>query len=212
VVRGHAGLGGHAGFFPDLIVFKELRLQGALGVDAPAYRAPSNCWSRAASIRRPARRIEPLDNASDLLATWRRGRRPPPVHAVLVPGAEAKPRLRCSPGGGEGRGPRGAGVPTTCRAQHFPRAARHPKLARAVHDLLATLLWNARLDVRLRELIIMRIGWVMGRSTSGQHWRVAVGLGCRTTTCWPCATASTKVRGRPSGRTHRTDEALAAAR
>jgi len=24
---------------------------------------------------------------------------------------------------------------------------RHPKLARAVHDLLATLLWNARLDV-----------------------------------------------------------------
>ena len=54
----------------------------------------------------------------------------------------------------------------------------HPKLARAVHDLLATLLWNAQLDVRLRELIIMRIGWSTGSDYEwAQHWRVALGLG-----------------------------------
>jgi alkylhydroperoxidase family enzyme len=55
---------------------------------------------------------------------------------------------------------------------------RRPGLARAVHDLLSALLWDARLDARLRELVIMRIGWVTGSTYEWtQHWRVATGLG-----------------------------------
>lgn len=55
---------------------------------------------------------------------------------------------------------------------------RHPTLARALNDLLSTLLFGAALDARLRELVILRIGW---RTASvyewTQHWRVAEGLG-----------------------------------
>jgi alkylhydroperoxidase family enzyme len=51
---------------------------------------------------------------------------------------------------------------------------RRPKLARAVYDVLTDLLFRSRLDVRLRELLIMRVGW---RSRSAfewaQHWIVA---------------------------------------
>jgi len=55
---------------------------------------------------------------------------------------------------------------------------RQPALAKRVNDLLMTLLIGGELDARLRELIIMRIGW----STSAvyewtQHWRVALQLG-----------------------------------
>ena len=39
---------------------------------------------------------------------------------------------------------------------------RHPKLAKQVNDLLMTLLFKGRLDARLRELVIMRIGWSTG--------------------------------------------------
>jgi alkylhydroperoxidase family enzyme len=54
----------------------------------------------------------------------------------------------------------------------------HPKLAGAVHRLLSTLLWGSELDGRLRELIIMRIGWVTGSNYEWtQHWRVATGMG-----------------------------------
>ena len=75
------------GFHPDHVVFKELRLLGALGVDAPAYRRAldllaSDRWP----FRKVARRVEPLEGAADLLATMAgEGDGPPPVHAVLVP-------------------------------------------------------------------------------------------------------------------------------
>src|SRR5919107_1897921 len=39
VMAGTRGSAETPGFWPDLIVFKELRILGALGVDAPAYRA-----------------------------------------------------------------------------------------------------------------------------------------------------------------------------
>src|SRR5207248_3165926 len=39
VMAGTRGSADTPGFWPDLIVFKELRILGALGVDAPAYRA-----------------------------------------------------------------------------------------------------------------------------------------------------------------------------
>lgn len=54
----------------------------------------------------------------------------------------------------------------------------HPPVARAINDLLATLLWHGALDPRLRELAIMRVAWLTGSDYEWtQHWRVALGLG-----------------------------------
>lgn len=51
---------------------------------------------------------------------------------------------------------------------------RHEDLAARVNGLLHQLLWNGALDARLRELIIMRIGWRQGSVYEWtQHWRVA---------------------------------------
>jgi alkylhydroperoxidase family enzyme len=52
---------------------------------------------------------------------------------------------------------------------------RHPELAKGVLGLLTTLLFTGKkLDVRLRELLIMRIGWVTGSMYEWtQHWRLA---------------------------------------
>lgn len=75
------------GFRPDAVVFKELRLQGALGVDAPAYAA---ALGMLASGRWPfaelARRVVPLERVEDLVRTMAgEGDGPPPLHAVVVP-------------------------------------------------------------------------------------------------------------------------------
>jgi alkylhydroperoxidase family enzyme len=60
----------------------------------------------------------------------------------------------------------------------FQVLLNHPTLARALNDLLATMLWHGRLEPRLRELIIMRIGWLTACDYEWtQHWRVACGLG-----------------------------------
>jgi alkylhydroperoxidase family enzyme len=54
----------------------------------------------------------------------------------------------------------------------------NPPVAAALNGLLSTLLWNGALDARLRELIIMRIGWATGSVYEWtQHWRVATQLG-----------------------------------
>lgn len=53
----------------------------------------------------------------------------------------------------------------------------HPTLTKAIADLLVTLLYRGVLDARLRELAIMRIGWVTGSEYEWtQHWAVALGL------------------------------------
>src|SRR6185312_237896 len=70
VVAGTRGRGSEApGFSPDVIVYKELRVLGALGVDATAYRAALDLL---ASGRYPfeslPRRCVRLDGAADLLA------------------------------------------------------------------------------------------------------------------------------------------------
>lgn len=56
---------------------------------------------------------------------------------------------------------------------------RHPPLARVLGNVLKMLLLeNNRLDGRLRELIIMRIGWLTGSNYEWtQHWRFALDLG-----------------------------------
>jgi alkylhydroperoxidase family enzyme len=53
-----------------------------------------------------------------------------------------------------------------------------PPVARAVQDLLLSMLGRGRLDPRLRELAIMRIGWVTGSVYEWtQHWRIARDVG-----------------------------------
>lgn len=56
---------------------------------------------------------------------------------------------------------------------------KHPELAAAVNHLLTMLLFTGnKLDVRLRELLIMRIGWVTGSMYEWtQHWRFAERVG-----------------------------------
>ena len=87
VMAGTRGSADTPGFWPDLIVYKELRILGALGVDAPAYRAALDLL---VSGRYPfadlPRRVVGLDDAEDLVATMAGERDDaPPVHGVLVP-------------------------------------------------------------------------------------------------------------------------------
>jgi alkylhydroperoxidase family enzyme len=72
-----------------------------------------------------------------------------------------------------------AGVPNyMAELAIFQMLLNHPGLARALNDLLATMLWHGTLDSRLRELAIMRIGWLTASDYEWtQHWRVAQGLG-----------------------------------
>jgi alcohol dehydrogenase len=75
------------GFSPDVVVYKELHIIGALGVDATAYRTALDLL---ASGRYPfeslPRRCVGLDDAADLLATMGgEGDEVPPVHGVLTP-------------------------------------------------------------------------------------------------------------------------------
>ncbi len=72
-----------------------------------------------------------------------------------------------------------AGVPAIVADLNVFRVwLHHPKLARWLSDLLMGLLWEGRLDPRLRELVIMRIGWATGSDYEWtQHWRIARGLG-----------------------------------
>ena len=54
----------------------------------------------------------------------------------------------------------------------------HPLLAKRVNDLLMTLLFSGKLDARLRELVIMRLGWATASDYEWtQHWRIATELG-----------------------------------
>ena len=88
VMAGTRGSAETPGFWPDLIVYKELRILGALGVDAPAYR---DALALLAATDLPfadlPRRTAGLHEADDLLRTMAGEAGPPPVHAVLVPDA-----------------------------------------------------------------------------------------------------------------------------
>ena len=72
-----------------------------------------------------------------------------------------------------------AGVPDyMAELSIFQVLLNHPTLARALNDLLATMLWHGALDPRLRELVIMRIGWLTACDYEWtQHWRVATTAG-----------------------------------
>jgi alcohol dehydrogenase len=87
VLAGTRGSSETPGFWPDNIVYKELRILGALGVDAPAYRAALDLL---ASGRYPfadlPRRVVGLDDAEDLVRSMAgESSIPPPVHGVIRP-------------------------------------------------------------------------------------------------------------------------------
>jgi alcohol dehydrogenase len=91
VVAGTRGEALTPGFHPDLVVYKELRVLGALGVDTEAYRAALDLL---ASGRYPfadlPRRVAPLDAdaVGTLLADMAgegTGTTDPPIHAALSP-------------------------------------------------------------------------------------------------------------------------------
>jgi len=68
-----------------------------------------------------------------------------------------------------------AGVPVAFAELNIFRALLHrPRTAKALCDLLVSLLFAGELDHRLRELVIMRIGWVTGSAYEWtQHWKIA---------------------------------------
>jgi alcohol dehydrogenase len=86
VVAGTRGGGGTPGFDPDHVVYKELRLQGALGVGTDDYGAALDLLARGSyPFADLPRRTVGLDGAAELLETMAGERGVPPVHAVLVP-------------------------------------------------------------------------------------------------------------------------------
>jgi alcohol dehydrogenase len=88
VVAGTRGGGGTPGFDPDHVVYKELRLQGALGVDTTDYRAALDLLDRGTyPFADLPRATVGLDGAAELLETMAGERGIPPVHAVLAPEA-----------------------------------------------------------------------------------------------------------------------------
>ncbi|MEM7272421.1 MAG: carboxymuconolactone decarboxylase family protein [Actinomycetota bacterium] len=54
----------------------------------------------------------------------------------------------------------------------------HPQLAARINDLIDTLMTDAGLEARLRELIVLRIGWSNGTVYQWtHHWRIAQTVG-----------------------------------
>jgi alcohol dehydrogenase len=87
VLAGTRGSDETPGFAPDHVVYKELQLIGALGVDASAY---ADALDVLASGRWPfaelPRRCVGLDDVEDLVrAMAGEGDAAPPVHAVVIP-------------------------------------------------------------------------------------------------------------------------------
>ena len=67
------------------------------------------------------------------------------------------------------------GVPPELVDRNLFRVLLHrPRVAKAINELLYAHLFDAALDGRLRELVIMRIGWLTGCDYEWtQHWTVA---------------------------------------
>lgn len=73
----------------------------------------------------------------------------------------------------------GAGIPEyMADLSVFQVLLHNPNVAAALNEMLRRLLWEGQLDARLRELVIMRLGWATGSQYEWtQHWRVARQLG-----------------------------------
>ena len=65
-------------------------------------------------------------------------------------------------------------IPAFAELNVFRVMLKRPKTAKALSDLLVSLLFGGELDDRLRELLIMRIGWSTGADYEWtQHWKIA---------------------------------------
>ena len=66
---------------------------------------------------------------------------------------------------------------TVARMNVFRVWLTHPDLARWLHDLIMGLLERGKLDARLRELVIMRLGWTTGSVYEWtHHWNLSTGV------------------------------------
>src|SRR5438045_8961189 len=64
------------------------------------------------------------------------------------------------------------------QSEAFRTVANNPGVARVAFSQLIQLLEHNKFDTRLRELMIMRIGWVTGSAYEWtQHWRVPTTAG-----------------------------------
>src|SRR5271156_7083253 len=64
------------------------------------------------------------------------------------------------------------------QSEAFRTLANNPGVARVAYSQLIQLLEDNKFDTRLRELMIMRIGWVTGSGYEWtNHWRVATTAG-----------------------------------
>jgi alcohol dehydrogenase len=86
VVAGTRGGAGSSGFNSDQLVYKEVRLVGALGVQVSSYEA---ALTLLASGRVPFadidRRIVGFDGLAELLGALATGSPDTPLHSVVVP-------------------------------------------------------------------------------------------------------------------------------
>lgn len=72
-----------------------------------------------------------------------------------------------------------AGIPEYMGGLNIFRVLlHHPDLARRINDLLAQMLFKSRVGDRIRELVIMRVGWVTGSDYEwAQHWNIGQSFG-----------------------------------
>jgi alcohol dehydrogenase len=86
VLAGTRGSAETPGFEPDTVVYKELRMLGALGVDVAAYRQALDLLaSRHFPFDDIPRRVVSFDEAPSLLVDMAGEGDTPPVHGVIVP-------------------------------------------------------------------------------------------------------------------------------
>ena len=86
VLAGTRGTTDTPGFDPDLVVYKELRVLGALGVDASAYRAALDLLaSRRFPFEELSRQVAGFADIPALLQAMAGEGEPPPAHAVFTP-------------------------------------------------------------------------------------------------------------------------------
>jgi alcohol dehydrogenase len=86
VLAGTRGSDETPGFSPDTVVYKELRLVGALGVDTASYEQALALLASGHPIAGVSRRTVGLGELEELLVDMAgEGTAPPPLHGVLVP-------------------------------------------------------------------------------------------------------------------------------
>ena len=87
VMAGVRGSAETPGFWPDLVVYKELRILGALGVDAAAYRSALDLLDGPLrALSEVPRKVVGMDGVEELILDMAgESGRPRPLHGVLDP-------------------------------------------------------------------------------------------------------------------------------